>query len=71
LETRVDRLAQLVKASEPAPGYDEVMLAGEPEWRCERQREQAGIPVPVKLWQHLTTIAGELKITPPRPDPSH
>jgi LDH2 family malate/lactate/ureidoglycolate dehydrogenase len=47
------------------------MLAGEPEWRCERQREQAGIPVPVKLWQHLTTIAGELKITPPRPDPSH
>ena len=71
LETRVDRLAQLVKASEPAPGYDEVMLAGEPEWRCERQREQAGIPVPVKLWQQLTTIAGELKITPPRPDPSH
>ena len=64
-ETRLDRLAGLVKAAEPAPGFDEVLLAGEPEWRCEKRREQSGIPVPVKLWAKLLDLAGELKITPP------
>ena len=47
-ETRMDRLAGLVKAAEPKAGYDEVLLAGEPEWRCEKIRERTGIPVPVK-----------------------
>ena len=66
-ETRVERLVGLVKASEPAPGFDEVLVAGEPEWRCEKIRERDGIPVPVKLWEKLTALATELKVTPPQP----
>jgi LDH2 family malate/lactate/ureidoglycolate dehydrogenase len=65
-ETRMDRLAGLVKASEPAPGFDEVLLAGEPEWRSEVIRAHTGIPVPVKLWEKLAGLAGELKVTVPR-----
>ncbi len=64
-ETRMDRLAGLVKAAAPRPGYDEILLAGEPEWRCEKIRERTGIPVPVKLWAKLTALAGELRVTPP------
>ena len=66
-EGRMERLVGLVKAAEPAPGYDEVLVAGEPEWRCEAIRQTAGIPVPLKLWRTLTAIAGELKVTPPQP----
>lgn len=67
-ENRMDRLAGLVKAAEPRPGYDEVLLAGEPEWRCEAIRATAGIPVPVKLWEKLTALAAELNVSPPRAD---
>ena len=66
-EQRMNRLAGLVKAAAPAPGYDEVLLAGEPEWRSEALRERNGIPVPVKLWSRLLEIAGELKVSSPRP----
>jgi LDH2 family malate/lactate/ureidoglycolate dehydrogenase len=67
-EARMDRLAGLVKAAEPAAGFDEVLLAGEPEWRSEKIREQSGIPVPVKLWAKLLDLAAELKVTAPRPE---
>ena len=65
-EQRMDRLAGLVKAAKPVAGFEEVLLAGEPEWRCEAVRERDGIPVPVKLWSRLVEIAGELNVSPPR-----
>jgi len=64
-ETRVARLGRLVKAAEPAEGYEEVLLAGEPEWRCHQLRAKEGIPLPAKLWSQLTTLAAELAVTPP------
>jgi LDH2 family malate/lactate/ureidoglycolate dehydrogenase len=66
-ETRVGDLVNMVKASKPAPGYDEVLVAGEPEWRSEEHRLQAGIPVPRKLWERFTAVATELGVTPPAP----
>jgi LDH2 family malate/lactate/ureidoglycolate dehydrogenase len=68
-EVRMDRLVGLVKAAAPAPGYAEVLVAGEPEWRCEKIRQREGIPVPLKLWEKLTGIATELRVTPPQPTP--
>lgn len=68
-ESRMDHLASLVKASQPALGYDEVLLAGEPEWRCLKVRERQGIPVPVKLWAKLRELGREVGVTPPQPDP--
>jgi LDH2 family malate/lactate/ureidoglycolate dehydrogenase len=64
-ETRMDRLAGLVKAAEPKTDYTEVLLAGEPEWRCEEVRTATGIPVPVPLWAKLTALAAELNVRPP------
>lgn len=65
-ETRVERLVDLVKASQPLPGFDEVLVAGEPEWRIEQVRMKEGIPVPVKLWMKLTALAAEFGVIPPR-----
>ena len=68
-ETRVGRLVDMVKAAEPAPGHDEVLIAGEPEWRCEKIRVNDGIPVPSKLWSKFIAVAGELGVSPPTPEP--
>lgn len=74
-ETRMDTLGALVKASEPAAGYAEVLIGGEPEWRTQQNRRREGIPLPAKLWTQLTAIANELAITSPelgtRPPPSN
>lgn len=66
--SRMDRLVSIIKSSEPAPGFDEVLMAGEPEWREEEVRARLGIPVPAPLWNRLSAIAGELRIVPPPPD---
>lgn len=67
-EARIGRLVDLIKSSEPMHGHDEVLVAGEPEWRTEAQRLREGIPVPRPLWDRLSSIAAQLKVAPPRPD---
>ncbi len=42
--SRVERLVALMKSTAPAPGYDEVMVAGDPEWRTEAERLQERNP---------------------------
>src|ERR1051326_4832681 len=37
---RMEQLVGIMKSTPPAPGYDEVMVAGEPEWRMEAQRRR-------------------------------
>ena len=39
-----------IKAVPPAPGFDEVMIPGEPEARMRAQRERDGIPIPDDTW---------------------
>ena len=41
----VDATLRGIKAVPPAPGFDEVLLPGEPERRARAEREHAGIPV--------------------------
>ncbi|MDB6170593.1 MAG: malate dehydrogenase [Verrucomicrobia bacterium] len=67
-EARVNRLVGMVKVAKPAPGFDEVLVAGEPEWRAEKVRRREGIPVPRSLWEKLGALAAELKIEAPAPD---
>jgi len=64
-EPRMDRLQGMLKSSAPAPGFDEVLLAGEPEWRTEEKRRRDGIPVPVGLWEVLTAVAQKHGVVPP------
>ena len=67
-ESRLGRLVTMIKSSEPAPGYDEILVAGEPEWREEAVRSRDGIPIPAPLWERLSAIAGQLRVIAPQQD---
>ena len=62
---RMRALVAMVKSSAQATGYDEVLVAGEPEWRMEEQRRRAGIPVSDGVWQNLTEAARRLRVAAP------
>ena len=68
-EARMDRLQSMIKSSEPASGYDEVLIAGEPEWRSEEKRRREGTPIPAGLWRVLSTVAQRHNVVPPAPGP--
>ncbi|MBI3977993.1 MAG: Ldh family oxidoreductase [Chloroflexi bacterium] len=55
------RLAEL-KAVPPAPGFQEVLIPGEPEYRTKRDRERDGIRLGDGTWQSLTEIARSLGV---------
>jgi LDH2 family malate/lactate/ureidoglycolate dehydrogenase len=54
---RMDRLVAEIKSSAPAAGYNEVLVAGDPEYRAEDDRRLHGIPIPTPLWSTLTRLA--------------
>lgn len=62
---RTGRLTGMVKASEPSEGHHEILVAGEPEWRCAQARRCSGIPVPRSLWEELSRWGREWGISPP------
>jgi LDH2 family malate/lactate/ureidoglycolate dehydrogenase len=62
---RVEKLVNLMKSTPAAPGYDEVMVAGDPEWRTEAQRRQNGIPIEEGNWDMLAKTAARLKVALP------
>jgi len=66
-QTRMTRLTGMLKSSAPAPGYTEVLVAGEPEWRMQEKRQRDGIPIPTRLWARLGGMARPLGVVPPAP----
>ncbi|HUI55219.1 MAG TPA: Ldh family oxidoreductase [Bryobacteraceae bacterium] len=62
---RMERLVQLMKSTPPAPGYDEVLVAGDPEWRSEAERRQSGIPIMEGNWEALAKAAGRVSVKAP------
>jgi LDH2 family malate/lactate/ureidoglycolate dehydrogenase len=61
--TYVEGLLQRIKASQPAAGFDEVLLPGEPEIRIQSERERDGIPIPDTTWQKLADLAEALEVS--------
>lgn len=61
----MDRLIEMMKSAAPAEGYDEVLVAGEPEWRAERERRREGIPVDEGVWLKLVAEAERLGVAVP------
>jgi LDH2 family malate/lactate/ureidoglycolate dehydrogenase len=49
-----------IKAVPPAPGFEEVLLPGEPEHRTRQQRLEAGMAIPADTWRALSDVAGPL-----------
>jgi LDH2 family malate/lactate/ureidoglycolate dehydrogenase len=62
---RVEWLVNTVKSAAPAKGYDEVMVAGDPEWRAEAERRQNGVPLGDGTWQCLAEVAARLGVSAP------
>jgi LDH2 family malate/lactate/ureidoglycolate dehydrogenase len=67
-QSRMESLIRKVKSAAPAQGYDEVLVAGDPERRSQEQRRTEGIPIGSKLWGRLRELADELGIERPRAD---
>jgi len=63
--SRMERLVHLMKDTPPAPGYDEVMVAGDPEWRSEAERRHSGIPIMEGNWEALAKAAARVNVKAP------
>lgn len=64
---RMKRLAEMAKSSAPAQEFEEVLIAGEPEWRAEETRKKHGIPLTGGVWNSLREMADKLGVAPPGP----
>ncbi len=62
---RMDWLVERLKSAAPAKGYDEVLIAGEPEIRSEERRRREGIPIALGTWQSLLDTAARVGVQPP------
>ena len=54
---RVEKLVDVMKSTPTAPGYEEVLVAGDPEWRTEAERRDKGIPIAEGNWAELCKAA--------------
>ncbi len=54
-----------VKSVRPAPGFDEVMMPGEPEAQTAAERRAQGIPVDDVTWHNLTEAAAGVGVAAP------
>ena len=57
-----------IRKSPPAPGFDRVRIAGEPERETRAKRERDGIPVDESTWSEICAAAAKLKLPPDRFD---
>ena len=58
----VDGLIAHVKASPPAPGFEEILTPGEIEARQTEQRLREGIPIDDETWRQIRETAAEVGI---------
>ena len=56
----VTGFSQRIKEIDPAPGFDEILVPGEPERRSKAEREQTGIPLPEKTWDRIKETAASV-----------
>jgi LDH2 family malate/lactate/ureidoglycolate dehydrogenase len=59
---RMEKLVGIMKSTPAAPGYREVLVAGDPEWRTEAERLRHGIPVDEGNWRELCETAAQLGV---------
>jgi uncharacterized oxidoreductase len=59
----VEATGAYIRSSRVAPGFDEVLLPGEPEQRAAEHRARVGIEVDDTSWRDIREAAGKLGIT--------
>ena len=55
--------ADVVRAAPRAPGFDEILMPGEPEWRARTRRIAEGIPIPAETHRAILDLAAELGVS--------
>jgi uncharacterized oxidoreductase len=61
-KARIDSLVQQLKAVPPRPGFAEILVPGEHEWRTEARRRRDGIFVDAPFWKDMVASAVELDV---------
>jgi uncharacterized oxidoreductase len=56
----VAEFSERLKGTRRADDCDEILLPGEPEWRCKEARERDGIPLPERTWDRICETAADL-----------
>jgi LDH2 family malate/lactate/ureidoglycolate dehydrogenase len=59
---RVEQLVHIMKSTPPAPGFDEVLVAGDPESRMEAERLVSGLPIASGNWDLLLKAAARVNV---------
>jgi LDH2 family malate/lactate/ureidoglycolate dehydrogenase len=60
---KIDELIALVKSTERAPGFSEIVLPGESGRRREAEHKKHGVEIDDHTWSALTQLAAELKVS--------
>jgi len=55
---RVDQMISEIKSLPPAPGFDEILLPGEREFKTKEERLKKGIPIPQEFFEKLQGLEG-------------
>lgn len=63
----VSDLAEYLKSSPVAPGYDEVVVPGEPDFRMYDKRRTEGIPLADETWSQILAAAKQVGLELPEP----
>jgi LDH2 family malate/lactate/ureidoglycolate dehydrogenase len=64
-QARLEKLVGIMKSTPAAPGYEEVLVAGDPEWRTEAERLAHGIPIAHGNWDALCKAAMRVGVAAP------
>jgi L-2-hydroxycarboxylate dehydrogenase (NAD+) len=62
-KARVKKFLTQLKASRKAPGVEEILVPGEPEFRTREKRLREGIPIADEVWSEIEQIAKELGVS--------
>jgi uncharacterized oxidoreductase len=60
--SQVSELIAYIKTCPPAPGFSEVFVPGEPEFRCAQERRRTGIPVDERIWRQIEQVIERLGV---------
>lgn len=61
-KSRVRDFVGMVKGSRKAPGVEEILAPGEPEFRTREKRLREGIPISYEVWAELLEFAKEMDV---------
>jgi uncharacterized oxidoreductase len=63
----IHELRDYIKSAPAAPGFDEVMLPGEPDHRTREERLKHGIPIDDTTWSQIEAAAASVGVVSGKP----